>query len=272
MRHNPACVLSIAGTDPSGGAGISADIKAISATGGYAAAVVTVLVAQNTQGVQRIYNISADFVHQQLLSVLNDLTVQAVKIGMVHEQHIIKIISDTLQQFNLKMVVFDPVMVAKDGSKLLQLETLDYLKRELMPRSYLITPNLVEAEHLLGRRIVDEQQMQEAAVTLGQKFSTNVLIKGGHLSSIKSSDVVYHAQKDSCFWFHAERIKSNNTHGTGCSLSSAIASYLAQGFPLIAAIRLAKNYLTQAIQAGVHYSVGQGHGPVDHFYYLKNRV
>lgn len=271
MSRNPACVLSIAGTDPSGGAGISADIKAISATGGYAAAVVTALVAQNTLGVQSIYSISADFVKQQLLSVLNDLTINAVKIGMVHDKQIIDVVSNMLRQFNLKKVVFDPVMVAKDGSPLLQLDTLDYLKRKLLASAYLITPNLVEAEYLLDNRIDDEKQMQDAAVSLGQQFGINVLIKGGHLNAIRSPDVLYQIQEKSCVWFYAQRIESKNTHGTGCSLSSAIASYLAQDFTLVEAIQLAKDYLTQAIVFGKDYNIGQGQGPVDHFYYLNNR-
>ncbi|KGP62758.1 hypothetical protein EP47_02060 [Legionella norrlandica] len=271
-QDNLACILSIAGTDPSGGAGISADIKAISATGGYAATVITALVAQNTQGVQSIQKISADFVEEQLNSVFSDLNIQAVKIGMLHDERIIQVICNTLETLRPDNVVFDPVMTAKDGSLLLELDTISVLKEKLLGLTYLITPNLFEAEQLLGVTIRNSQEMQSAAITLGKEFHINVLIKGGHLNEKNSPDLLYDIKENTCHWFHAERIETINTHGTGCSLSAAIASYLAQGLSLIASIDSAKSYLNQAIQSGKRYHLGKGSGPVDHFYFLNNRV
>ncbi|STX27916.1 bifunctional hydroxy-methylpyrimidine kinase and hydroxy-phosphomethylpyrimidine kinase [Legionella beliardensis] len=270
--NNLACVLSIAGTDPSGGAGIHADIKAISATGSYAAAVITALVAQNTEGVQAIETISAGFVQKQLQSVLDDLNVQTIKIGMLHDEPIIDVVCQTLSQFKSIPIVFDPVMVAKDGSPLLKPKTLGKLKEKLLSLAYLITPNLPEAEHLLDKSIRSKEDMQTAAITIGQLYKTNVLLKGGHLNTDTSSDVLYCLKEDTCHWFHAKRVKTKNTHGTGCSLSSAIASYLAQDFSLWEAITQAKHYLTQAILSGKRYQLGHGHGPVDHFYFLENRT
>ena len=270
-KNNLACVLSIAGTDPSGGAGIHADIKAISATGSYAAAVITALVAQNTQGVQAVETIAAEFVQKQLQSVLSDLNVQAIKIGMLHDEPVIDVVCETLNQFKSIPIVFDPVMVAKDGSPLLKPETLGKLKEKLIHLAYLITPNLPEAEHLLEKSIRSEEDMLTAATAIGQIHRTNVLLKGGHLNTDTSSDVLYNFKEDTCHWFHAKRVKTKNTHGTGCSLSSAIASYLAQGMSLWEAINQAKHYLTQAILSGKRYQLGHGHGPVDHFYFLENR-
>ncbi len=270
-QSNLACVLSIAGTDPSGGAGIHADIKAISATGGYAAAVVTALVAQNTQGVQAIEAVSADFVQQQLESVFTDVTINAVKIGMLHDQRIIKVICKTLASFKPNPVVFDPVMVAKDGSLLLHMETMTMLKEDLFPLVHLITPNLFEAEQLLQCEITDKAVMQAAAVELGKAYDIHVLIKGGHLNASVAPDVLYDVKANQCHWFEEKRVETKNTHGTGCSLSSAIASYLAQGLTLIDAVKTAKHYISRAIESGKDYSLGKGNGPIDHFYFLGNR-
>ncbi|STX51077.1 bifunctional hydroxy-methylpyrimidine kinase and hydroxy-phosphomethylpyrimidine kinase [Legionella busanensis] len=272
MNNNLACVLSIAGTDSSGGAGIHADIKAISATGGYAATVITALVAQNTQGVQFIQPVAADFVQKQLISVLSDLSIQAIKIGMLYDEYIIDIVYQTLQKVKHIPIILDPVMLAKDGSCLLQLKTLKQLKEKLLSSAYLITPNLFEAEYLLNEKINSEAEMQAAAITLGQTLQVNILLKGGHLDDRQSSDVFYNLKEDACYWFREQRIITTNTHGTGCTLSAAIASYLAQGFSLQKAIEMGKYYLTQAIISGKRYHLGQGFGPVDHFYFLENRV
>lgn len=270
-KNKLPCVLSIAGTDPSGGAGIQADIKVISATGAYAASVITALVAQNTLGVQAIQEVSADFVRQQLDSVLSDLEVHAIKIGMLHDARIIEVVSCALEQYKPRHVVLDPVMVAKGGAVLLDLDTIELLKKRLIGAVGLITPNIFEAEHLLGSAITSLADMEVAAKKLAQQFNINALIKGGHLNGQHSSDVLYSAQDNEYRWFHAERIVTKNTHGTGCSLSSAIASYLAQGFLLYEAVEKAKQYLTQAIRSGANHQIGQGHGPVDHFYFLENR-
>jgi hydroxymethylpyrimidine/phosphomethylpyrimidine kinase len=271
QRLNLACVVSIAGTDPSGGAGIQADIKTISATGSYAASVITALVAQNTQGVQAIENVTADFVRQQMQSVFSDLTVDAVKIGMLHDARIIDVIASELTQLATRPIVFDPVMVAKDGSVLLDLATISLLKESLFRKVSLITPNLFEAEHLLGAPIKSLADMESAATVLGTSYAISVLVKGGHLNDQQASDVLYCKETASCHWFHASRTFTNNTHGTGCTLSSAIASYLAQGFTLHEAIGRAKHYLTEAIRAGAGLTIGHGHGPVDHFYFLNER-
>lgn len=268
--YNIPCILSIAGTDPSGGAGIQADIKAISATGSYAASVITALVAQNTQGVQSIHDVPADFVTQQLESVISDLNIAAVKIGMLHDQHIIEAVVNKLSMLQCP-IVFDPVMIAKDGSILLKLETISMLKTKLIPLVTLITPNLFEASHLLGEEIQTTDQMATAAKTLGQTFQINVLVKGGHLDGGESADVLYLVNENTHHWFSAKRIQTKNTHGTGCSLSSAIASYLGQGLAIKDAVAHAKHYMSQAIFSGSRQTIGKGNGPVDHFYFLENR-
>lgn len=259
-------ILTIAGSDSSGGAGIQADIKAISALGAYAASVITALTAQNTQGVQAILDVPAKFVEQQLMAVFSDLSIHAVKIGMLHNQKIIKVILDVLEKFKPKYIVLDPVMCAKNGSELLERDTLSLLKEEFFPRVSLITPNLPEAEKILGTKIKDEADMHLAATTMGKQFKTNVLIKGGHLVRNRSSDILFSIAEDQCHWFHGERIMTPHTHGTGCTLSSAISTYLAQGFTLHEAIFKAKEYLTKAIQSGSRLQIGQGRGPLDHFF------
>ncbi|MES2218475.1 MAG: bifunctional hydroxymethylpyrimidine kinase/phosphomethylpyrimidine kinase [Pseudomonadota bacterium] len=270
MKSNYPCVLTIAGSDPSGGAGIQADIKAISATGGYAAAVITALTAQNTQGVQNILKISPDFVREQLDCLAADLQIAAVKIGMLHNKKIITVISEFLTRCKPRHVILDTVMVAKNGCKLLPSSTVSFLKKTLLAQASLITPNLPEAEKLLGKKITTPFAMAAAAKKLGDEFAINVLIKGGHLPATQCSDVLYEQQSGAISWFHDKRVDTQHTHGTGCTLSSAIASYLAQGFLLAEAIQNSKNYLTQAIQAGSHLQIGQGRGPVHHFYFLEN--
>lgn len=272
IHFNPACILTIAGTDPSGGAGIQADIKAISATGGYAASIITALVAQNTQGVYAIQDVPSEFVREQFRAVFSDLDVQAIKIGMLQDARMIEVIFSELMKINRKHVVFDPVMVAKGGAVLLDLNTIAYLKEKMTGVVSLITPNRFEAEHLLGTNIRTLEQMSSAAATLSAQLDSNVLIKGGHFKGEQSSDVLYSKDNHQHYWFHAERITTQNTHGTGCTLSSAIASYLGQGYTLYDAISSAKNYLTQAIQFAAHHKIGKGHGPVDHFYFLENRL
>lgn len=270
MNNHYPCVVTIAGTDPSGGAGIQADIKAISATGSYAASVITALVAQNTQGVQAIQAVPAEFVTQQMNSVFDDLTVDAVKIGMLHNEEMIETVARGLEKFKPSYTVLDPVMVAKNGSPLLDLSTVTFLKKRLFPLVTLITPNLFEAEKIMEQPIQTTDAMESAAITLGKEFNINVLIKGGHLDAPRAGDVLYSAKNKSCEWFFVDRVTTRNTHGTGCTLSSAIASYLAQNHSLKESIQLAKKYLTRAIQSGSQFKIGKGFGPVDHFYYLKD--
>jgi hydroxymethylpyrimidine/phosphomethylpyrimidine kinase len=272
IRVSPPCVVTIAGTDPSGGAGIQADIKAISATGSYAASIITALVAQNTCGVQDILTIPTTFLRKQIDAVFNDLDICAVKIGMLHNTDVIDVVASTMASLKPKYVVLDPVMVAKNGCPLINPNTIDCLKQQLLPYTTLITPNIPEAEALSGDTINSPEAMTHVAKTLGARYQINVLIKGGHLSSDQSSDVLYAIQEDQQYWFHTPRIETKNTHGTGCTLSSAIASYLAQDYSLHSAIQASKNYLTHAITSASTHHIGQGHGPVDHFYFLKKQT
>ncbi|HBI22514.1 MAG TPA: bifunctional hydroxymethylpyrimidine kinase/phosphomethylpyrimidine kinase [Legionella sp.] len=267
-KSSPPCVVTIAGTDPSGGAGIQADIKTISATGSYAASIITALVAQNTCGVQAILDVSPAFIQQQIDSVFSDLDVQAVKIGMLHNEHVIDVVAAAMQTLKPTHIVFDPVMVAKNGCALIDPNTIDFLKQRLLPLVTVVTPNIPEAETLMGESITTFAEMEHAAITLGERYQVDVLMKGGHLSGEHSSDVLYSRKNGHSDWFQAERIDTLNTHGTGCTLSSAIASYLAQHYTLYNAVSAAKHYLTQAIRSGSHFKIGHGHGPVDHFYFL----
>lgn len=265
-----ACVLTIAGTDPSGGAGIQADIKAITATGGYAASVITALVAQNTQGVQAIQEVPPAFITQQLDSVFHDLDIKAVKIGMLHNANVIETVASAIEKYQAKHIVLDPVMVAKNGCELLLPKTVHFLKERLFPLVDLITPNLFEAEKIIEEKIDSPEKMEIAAKKIGEIFNINVLLKGGHLASSQSSDVIYLKENNKSHWFHAERISTKNTHGTGCSLSSAIASFLAQDYSIDNAIHAAKQYLTNAIQSASTLQIGRGCGPIDHFYFLAD--
>lgn len=265
---NRPIVLSIAGTDPSGGAGIQADIKAISANGCYAASVITALVAQNTCGVQAIHPIPHTFITQQLESVFNDLHVDAIKIGMLHDEQVIHVVTKTLRKYPFINIVLDPVMVAKNGSPLLKPEMIDYLKDELFPHVHLITPNIPEAEALLEVSITTRQDMLAAAVQLGDQFGCHVLIKGGHLKEKVAPDILFAPEQGTTQWFEEKRIHTRNTHGTGCSLSSAIAAFLAKGLTMHEAIQKAKLYITSAIQSGSQQTIGHGAGPIDHFYFI----
>ncbi len=263
-QNKVATVVTIAGSDSSGGAGIQADIKTISALGGYAASIITALTAQNTQGVQGIYSIPHEFVTEQIDSVFSDLFVGAVKIGMLHDEAIIAAIVSGLKKYQPPHVVLDPVMVAKSGHELLRPQTLTFLKENLFPCVALLTPNICEAEKLLARKIQTREEQAQSARELGELFSTHVLVKGGHLLSEKSADVLYFFAEKRCVWFEAERIQTKNTHGTGCTLSAAIATNLAKGHSLIEAISDAKSYLNQALFSAKSLVFGHGCGPVNH--------
>lgn len=262
-------VATIAGTDPSGGAGIQADIKTISATGCYAASVITVLVAQNTQGVQAIQEIPLSFVQQQLNSLFTDLTIASVKIGMLYKPEIISLVAKHIQHYQPPFIVLDPVMTAQSGDSLSASGTVNAFVNDLFPFVTLITPNIPEAEILLQRSITNTRQMESAAVALAKTHKISVLIKGGHLKDVCSPDIFYAYSQKKLHYFGGARIDTPHTHGTGCTLSSAIASYLAQGYDLHQAIHKAKAYVHQAIRAGKTLNVGKGNGPVNHFYYLK---
>ena len=262
-------VLTIAGSDSSGGAGIQADLKTIGANGCYGMSVITALTAQNTVGVSSIHGVPTQFVRQQMEAVLSDIGTDAVKIGMLFSPELIKTIAEQLKKFAVTNIVLDPVMIAQSGDKLLQDEAIDALKSYLIPMACIITPNLPEASVLLGRNIISIDMIHDAAKELCRLGCTNVLIKGGHLGGEDSDDSLYLGDRDEMIYLFAKRIETQNNHGTGCTLSSAIASRLAKGDSIITAVRMAKQYITGAIAAGAGYTIGKGHGPVHHFYQFE---
>ncbi|WP_325893096.1 bifunctional hydroxymethylpyrimidine kinase/phosphomethylpyrimidine kinase [Grimontia sp. NTOU-MAR1] len=259
-------VLTIAGSDSGGGAGIQADIKAISATGSYACSAVTAITAQNTLGVSAIFPIPVEHLAHQLDAVFSDLNVVAVKVGMLADANIIKVVADKIRHYRPQYLVVDPVMVATSGDLLLKQEAISTLKNELLPLANIITPNLPEGSALTGAEVPQtEQEMSEMIADLRALGSGSVLLKGGHLESDENSNdlLIFEDQVET---FSAKRTQTKNTHGTGCTLSSAIASYLAQGNELSQAVALAKRYISEAISHADELEVGQGHGPVNHFY------
>lgn len=257
MRLDP--VLTIAGSDSSGGAGIQADLKTITMLRCYGMSAVTALTAQNTVGVSAIYPISADFLTAQLKAVCEDIRPAAVKIGMVYDVPQIAAIAAVIRHYALSAVVVDPVMLSTSGDALMQQRAVSALETELFPLAQLITPNLPEAERLCGRSITDKAQMAAAAQTLSEKYQTAVLLKSGH--RVGDCDDLLYMQRKS-IWMPGKRCETPHTHGTGCTLSSAIVSFLARGFELEGSVRQAKKYVTQAISAGL--ALGHGHGPIAH--------
>jgi hydroxymethylpyrimidine/phosphomethylpyrimidine kinase len=257
--------LTIAGSDSSGGAGIQADLKTFAACGVYGASVITALTAQNTQGVLAVHQVPADFVTAQIDAVFGDLDVRAVKIGMVARRAVIDAIAAGLTRWSPKQVVLDPVMVATSGDRLLAPDAIEALRTELIPRARIITPNLPEAAALLDEPVaIDEAGIAEQGRRLLALGAGAVLIKGGHGQGADSIDTLVTA--NGVVAFAAPRIAAMNTHGTGCSLSSAIAAGLAKGEDLETAVRGAKTYVTAAIAAADRLDVGHGHGPIHHFY------
>lgn len=254
-------VLSIAGSDSIGGAGIQADIKSITCNGCYAMTAITAMTAQNTLGVKSIQESSPEFLEDQIDAIFADIVPDAVKIGMVSNRKLIEIISRKLKEYGAKNIVLDPVMVATSGAKLISEDAIETLKENLIPLATLITPNIPESEILSGMKIETEEQMVYAAKEISEKFKTAVLVKGGH-SINDANDVLYADGK--FLWFPQERIENSNTHGTGCTLSSAIASHLAKGEPIECAINSAKKYLTECLKAGL--DLGKGSGPLMHNY------
>lgn len=259
-------VLSIAGSDPSGGAGIQADIKTISACGCYAMTAITAVVDEDTTRVKAVHPIPASFVKGQIKSVLDDIGADAIKIGMLHSSSQIMAVREALSAYDVRNIVLDPVMAATSGNDLLKKEAISALKRELIPFVRVITPNIPEAEVLLGERIVRKEDFPRVIRKLSCNGMVSVLLKAGHLESDELTDLFYNAETDEIIELRAARIKSRNTHGTGCTLSSALASFLAKGLSLNEAVRNAKEYITQAIASGADYEIGKGHGPVHHFF------
>lgn len=265
MKKYP-CILSIAGSDCSGGAGIQADLKTISALGGYAATAITAITVQNTTGVRAIHAVPPVYVRGQIEVVMEDIRPDAVKIGMINEVEIVKVIASCLRRYQPRYVVFDPVMVSTSGHKLIEDDAVSALTRELMPLSSLITPNLSEAEVLTGHSINNVEEMKAAAPDLLKFGCGAVLLKGGHLEGGKMCDVLQIAGEDEPHLFVSDKIESKNTHGTGCTLSSAIATFLTLGYDMPQAVERAKAYVTGGINAGKEVHIGEGHGPLNHFY------
>lgn len=271
-------VLTIAGSDSGGGAGIQADIKAISATGSYAASAITAVTVQNTLGVESVFPVPADVVAAQVRCVLSDIGADAVKTGMLFNAEIIRAVAAVLDEFKIRNLVLDPVMVSTSGHKLLEDEAVATLASLLVPRARVITPNIPEAEILSGIKITGQDQLSAVAKKLSLTGSTrgthegthegrvSVLMKAGHLSNDYLTDIFYNAEEDHFIQLRSKRIHTPNTHGTGCTLSSAFASFLAQGHSLDDAARMAKEYISEAIESGSGYSIGHGHGPVNHFF------
>ena len=259
--------LTIAGTDPSGGAGIQADIKTMTANGVFALTAVTALVAQNTTGVKSIQESTPDFLAQQLDCVFTDIFPDAVKTGMVSSIPLIEVIADKLTEYKARNIVVDPVMVATSGDRLISEDALDTLKRRLLPLAAVLTPNIPEAEILSGMTIQTPEDMETAARAIGEAYGCAVLCKGGHQVN-DASDLLWQPG-GGIRWFQSKRVENPNTHGTGCTLSSAIASNLAKGFDLEESVRRAKEYITGALSAML--DLGRGSGPMDHMWNLQSR-
>lgn len=257
--------LSIAGSDCSGGAGVQADIKTMTISGVYAMSVITALTAQNTLGVRAISEVTPEFLKEQLDAVFEDIFPDAVKIGMVSSKELIETIAERLKCFKAKNIVVDPVMVATSGSKLIKSQAIDELKKRLFPLADLVTPNIPEAEALTDLKIRSEKDMEKAAKFICEKYGCNVLIKGGHCL-LEANDFLY-KNNGNYLWFKGERIKNSNTHGTGCTLSSAIAANLAKGYGLDESVKRAKEYISGALRDMLN--LGSGSGPLNHAFMFE---
>ncbi|MDE6279111.1 MAG: bifunctional hydroxymethylpyrimidine kinase/phosphomethylpyrimidine kinase [Paramuribaculum sp.] len=264
--------LSIAGSDPSGGAGIQADLKTFSALGVYGSTAIVAIVDENTQGVYGVHPVPVEFVTGQIRSVLGDVGADAIKIGMLHSSELIRAVISTLSEYpDVNRIVVDPVMVATSGDPLLMPEAISTLRDELLPLATVITPNLPEASLLLGEEITHSDQLEEAARALSALYpdrNVSVMLKAGHLSDDTLTDIFYNAVTDKTQRLSSPRVDTPNTHGTGCTYSSAIAAMLAKGADLDTAAIKAKQYLAEAIVSGADYNIGKGHGPVNHFHNL----
>lgn len=258
--------LTIAGSDPSGGAGIQADLKTFSACGCFGTSAIVAVVDENTVGVTGVHPIPVDFVIGQIRSVLDDIGTDAIKIGMLHSSELIRGVQRTLAGYEIRNIVLDPVMVATSGDPLLQQEAIATLRDELIPHVRVITPNIPEAEILLGRKITDQKELPDAARELSGKGRVSVLLKAGHLHDAELIDIFYNAETGKLTPMRSKRLDTPNTHGTGCTLSSALAAHLALGYSLDEAALRAKEYITAALTAGAQYKIGHGHGPVHHFF------
>ena len=259
--------LTIAGSDSSGGAGIQADLKTMLANGVFAMSAITALTAQNTTGVFDIMEVTPHFLGEELDSVFTDIYPDAVKIGMVSDRNLIAVIGEKLIRYRAKHVVVDPVMVATSGARLIQEEAVESLKERLFPLAELITPNIPEAEILWGHAIHDSRDMEQAGREIKATYGCSVLLKGGHAVNDAND---YLATEEDGFWISGKRIANPNTHGTGCTLSSAIASNLAKGYGLKEAVDRAKSYISGAL--GTMLNLGKGSGPMDHGFAMDHEI
>ena len=259
-------VLTIAGSDSGGGAGIQADLKTFSAIGCFGMSVITALTAQNTQGVKAIHAVPPAFTVEQIEAVLSDIGADAIKIGMLYSAELIEAVAQELKKHGARKIVLDPVMVAQSGDKLLQDNAIEAIKTHLMPLADVVTPNIPEASVLCGRPLTQRSDIESAAEALAKYGSRSILIKGGHGDERKSTDLLFLTGEGRFVSLEADRIETRNNHGTGCTLSSAIASYMAKGKDIEEAVQEAKTFINQALAAGAHYKIGHGHGPVHHFF------
>ena len=264
--HRYARVLSIAGSDSGGGAGIQADLKTFSALGCYGMTAITAITAQNTCGVTGIHGIPPEMLKAQIDAVVQDIGVDAVKIGMLHSPDVVHVVAEAIRTYQLPHVVLDPVMVATSGDRLIAQETVAVLVQELFPLAEVVTPNLDEAGWLLGRRIEGVDSLDDAAQDLLRLGANVALLKGGHLPGDWVVDVLALRGQPQMQRLESQRITTHNGHGTGCTLSSAIAAQLALGLPLVQAVEAARAYILGAIAAGAQVTTGRGHGPLNHGY------
>ena len=264
MKKRYNTVLTIAGSDSGGGAGIQADIKAISAMGSYAASAITAITVQNTLGVQAVHPVPLDILRGQIDAVLSDIGADAVKIGMLHSSEVVILVAEMIEKYGITNVVLDPVMVSTSGHRLIEEDAVEVIKSRLLPLARVITPNVPEAEILAGCKIAGEDEFEAIARRLSDNGNVSVLMKAGHLSGDSLVDYFYNAEDDTITRLQSKRVQTKNTHGTGCTLSSAFAASLAKGENLTDAAISAKRYIEQAIISGAEYEIGKGHGPVNH--------
>ena len=257
-------VLTIAGSDSGGGAGIQADIKTISAMGCYAASAITAVTVQNTMGVQAVHPVPIDILKEQIDSVLSDIGADAVKIGMLHSSKAVCVVADMIEKYRIKNVVLDPVMVSTSGHRLIETDAVNVIKNRLMPLARVVTPNIPEAEILADCKISGEEDFDDIARKLSSMGNVSVMLKAGHLDGESLVDYFYNAEDVTVTKLPSKRVYTRNTHGTGCTLSSALAASLAKGEDLTTAAISAKRYIEQAIISGAEYEIGNGHGPVNH--------
>lgn len=265
-------VLTIAGSDSGGGAGIQADIKAISAMGCYAASAITAITVQNTLGVEAVHAVPLEILEGQIDAVLSDIGADAIKIGMLHSAEVVNIVAEKIEQYGIRNVVLDPVMVSTSGHRLIEENAIEHISKRLLPLARVITPNIPEAEILSGETISSEEDFPDIAKLLSNNGQVSVLLKAGHLTGDDLVDYFYNAEDGTITQLPSKRVYTRNTHGTGCTLSSAFAAALARGEELTQAAVSAKKYIEKAIISGADYEIGKGHGPVNHFWVLEKNV